>query len=132
MMKPLLISLVLVLQVLNIQMTSAAEEVGRLFSTPDQRRSLDALRESRKNQPVVEAETIVRPHVIERKPVILPDAVNVQGYVKRSDGKKGTVWVNGQAIQEQSRNKDVQVGKLPKHGKQVPIKIPANGKRLSV
>ncbi len=108
----------------------ADESVGRLFSTPEQRSQLDALRESKRNQPTAEVETIVRPTVIERKPVVLPGAISMQGYVKRTDGKKGTVWVNGKAVQEHSRNKDVQVGGLPRSGKRVPIRIPANGKQL--
>lgn len=120
------------LQLLNMHVAVAAEEsVGRLFSTPEQRNYLDALRESKKNQPV-EVETVVKANVIERKPMTLPDAINVQGYVKRNDGKKGTVWVNGKALQERSGNKEVQVGKLPVNSNRVPIRIPANGRRLTL
>lgn len=133
-MKLFILLISIMMQLMNIQIIAAAEvPVGRLFSTPEQRSYLDALRESKKNQPV-EVETVVKANVIERKPMVmvLPDAINVQGYVKRSDGKKGTVWVNGQAIQEHSGNKDVQVGRLPVNSNRVPIRIPANGKRLSL
>jgi len=130
-MRLLTLFLLLGIQWWGVQATMAAEPVGRLFSTPEQRSQLDALRASKRNQPVV-TETVVQPTVIKRKPIILPDAINVQGYVKRTDGKKGTVWVNGKAIQERSGNKDVQVGQLSKHGKRVPIRIPANGKHLSL
>jgi len=126
--------LVFGLSLLNVQLTVAEEEpVGRLFSTPAQRDYLDALRESKRNMPAV-TETVVQPTVIERriKPIILPEAISVQGYVKRNDGKKGTVWVNGEAMQERSGNKDVQIGRLPKHNNRVPIRIPANGKRLTL
>lgn len=130
----LLTLLLLSVQLLHIEAIVAAEEsVGRLFSTPEQRNHLDALRESKKNLPIM-PETVVHPTVIKRKPVVLelPDSINVQGYVKRTDGKKGTVWVNGEAVQEHSANKDVQIGKLPVNGNRVPIRIPANGKRLTL
>lgn len=110
-----------------------AEEppIGRLFSTPEQRKALNHLREVKKNQPE-EPETIVQATVIERKPVTLPDHIHVQGYVKRTDGKLGTVWVNDEMVQETSRNKDVKIGRIPKNSNRVPISIPANGRRLSL
>ena len=68
----------------------------------------------------------------EAAPVVLPSAINLQGYVKRNDGKHGTVWVNDKALQENSGNKDVVVGKLPTDGNRVPIKLPANGKKFTL
>lgn len=112
-----------------MQPVYADDALGRLFSTPVEREQLDQLREQQKNQPV---ETIVEATVIESKPVVLPNAINVQGYVKRSDGKDGTVWINGEALQENSGNQDVQVGDLTKNSNTIPIRIPANGKRLSL
>jgi hypothetical protein len=70
--------------------------------------------------------------IVEPAPIVLPDAVNLQGYVKRNDGKQGTVWVNDQALQENSRNKDVVVGKLPQNSSRVPIRLSANGRRLNL
>jgi hypothetical protein len=128
-MKAFLLLLVLSSQCLMAQPLIAAETLGRLFSTPDERAQLDHLRELQKNKPV---ETIVEATVIESKPVELPNAINVQGYVKRSDGKDGTVWINGEALQENTGNQDVQVGDLTKNSNTIPIRIPANGKRLSL
>lgn len=131
-MKLFILLMSIMMQLVNIQIIAAAEvAVGRLFSTPEQRSYLNALRESKKNQPT-ETETVVKANVIERKPLVLPDTINMQGYVKRSDGKKGTVWVNGEALQEHTGNKDVQVGRLPVNSNRVPIRIPANGKRLTL
>lgn len=133
-MKSFILLIIIMMQLMNMQIVAAAEEpVGRLFSTLEQRSYLDALRESKKNQPA-EVAAVVKANVIQRKPMVmvLPDAINVQGYVKRSDGKKGTVWVNGEAIQEHSGSKDVQVGRLPVNSNRVPIRIPANGKRLTL
>ncbi|HSR02280.1 MAG TPA: hypothetical protein VLM20_05740 [Methylophilaceae bacterium] len=112
-----------------IQQVYADEPLGRLFSTPAEREQLDRLREQQKNQSV---ETVVEAKVIESKPVKFPDAINMQGYVKRSDGKDGTVWINGEALQENSGNQDVQVGNFIKNSNAIPIRIPSNGKRLSL
>jgi hypothetical protein len=109
----------------------ATEPLGRLFSTPVERKELDYLRETKKNQPI-ETETVVEQSVIERRPVVLPETINVQGYVKRNDGKDSTVWINGEAIQENAGNKDVRVGKLPSNSNRIPIRIPANGQQLSL
>lgn len=120
------------LQLLLTKVVLADEPaIGRLFSTPEQRKALNHLREIKKNQPQ-EPETIVEATVIERKPVSLPDHIHVQGYVKRTDGKLGTVWVNDEMVQETSRNKGVQIGRIPKNSNRVPIRIPANGRRLSL
>ncbi len=35
-------------------------------------------------------------------------------------------------MQENSSNQDVQVGNLPENGNRIPIKLPANGKHLSL
>ena len=111
---------------------TAAEPLGRLFTSPVERSNLDYLRQTKKNEPLkVEAPTpeleIAPPPI-----VALPDAVNLQGYVTRNDGKQSTVWVNNQAMTENSRNKEVTVGKLSAGSNRVPIKLSANGKRLNL
>jgi len=65
---------------------AAAQELGRLFFTPEQRAALDARRASRLPDtpaPVLAASPTTR----------------IDGYVKRSAGKS-TVWVDGQAVPE--------------------------------
>ena len=113
------------------QTATAAEPMGRLFTSPAERSNLDSLRQTKKSDslkaesPALEVETVP-------EPIVLPDAVNLQGYVKRNDGKQSTVWVNNQALQENSRNKDVTIGKLSDGSNRVPIKLSANGKRLNL
>ena len=112
----------------------AAEPIGRLFTSPAERSNLDYLRQTKKKLIVpvtmdAPAETVEAPAAA---PILLPEAVNLQGYVKRNDGKQGTVWVNDQALQENSGNKDVQVGKLSEGSNRVPIKLSANGRRLNL
>lgn len=129
-MKKITLRLVLCLQLIPLP-AIAALPLGRLFTTPAERSNLDYLRQTKKNLPAV-ANVPAEDAMAEAAPVALPDAINMQGYVKRNDGKQGTVWVNNQAMQEGSGNKDVQVGRLPTNGNRVPIKLPANGKRLTL
>ena len=113
------------------QSALAAEPLGRLFTSPAERSNLDYLRQTKKKLvlPVVsEAPT----DALEAAPILLPEAVNLQGYVKRNDGKDGTVWVNNQALQENSSNKDVRVGRLSENSNRVPIKLSANGRNLNL
>jgi hypothetical protein len=113
------------------QLAIAAEPIGRLFTSPAERSNLDYLRQTKKKL-VVPAAAEAPAEVVEAPPVALPDAVNLQGYVKRNDGKQGTIWVNNQAMTENSRNKDVIVGTLSENSNRVPIKLSANGKRLNL
>ena len=113
------------------QVCLAAEPIGRLFTSPVERSNLDYLRQTKKKlvvPTVVEAPSTA----LEASPIVLPEAVNLQGYVKRNDGKDGTVWVNDKALQENSRNKEVVVGKLSETSNRVPIKLSGNGKRLNL
>ncbi|HZV62071.1 MAG TPA: hypothetical protein VFF75_06625 [Methylophilaceae bacterium] len=106
----------------------AAEPFGRLFTTPSERATLDHLRQTRKIEPV----NIDQPQeVIEVAPVA-PPQVSVQGYVKRSDGKKGTVWINEKPVQENSSTGGVEVGKLPTEGNQIQIKVPGLERSLKL
>ncbi|MES2636380.1 MAG: hypothetical protein V4605_03575 [Pseudomonadota bacterium] len=124
-------SLMLVFLILPFAQTGhAAEPIGRLFSSPVERSTLNYLRQTKKLNTPIQTETVVQQ--IEPEQRALPNAINMQGYVKRTDGKQGTVWINDQAMQENSGNQDVQVGSLPENGNRVPIKLPANGKNLTL
>jgi hypothetical protein len=64
-----------------------AQELGRLFFTPEQRASLDARRRARvPDTPAVS--------------VVASPTTRVDGFVSRSGGPS-TVWVNGQALGEE-------------------------------
>ncbi len=120
----------LIAQMSAANLTVAAEPIGRLFSTPNERAYLEDLRKIKKKTPELIDEPI---GVIEAPaPVRLPDQISMQGYVKRNDGKRGTVWINGNAVQENSRTKDIQVGRLPIQSNRVPMRLPANGKRITL
>ena len=78
------------------QISIAAEPMGRLFTSPAERSNLDYLRKTKKLNAPIKAEAPI--DAPEAAPIVLPEAVNLQGYVKRNDGKQGTIWVNDQGI----------------------------------
>jgi hypothetical protein len=64
-----------------------AQELGRLFFTPEQRSALDARRKARVPDRPAAAAVTVSP------------TLRLDGYVKRS-GARSTVWVNGEAVDD--------------------------------
>jgi hypothetical protein len=78
-MRPL-ISLALMLLCLAAPAAAAAEELGRLFFTPQQRQDLDRRRATNRTE--------------EEAPQIKEGALTLEGHVQRSSGKT-TTWVNG-------------------------------------
>jgi hypothetical protein len=75
---------------------AGAQELGRLFFTPEQRAALDARRKAR----------------VPDKPAAVPQAeqpiTRINGAVQRSGGRS-TVWVNGEAVPEGAQGDGAQV-----------------------
>lgn len=93
----------------------AQDGLGRLFTTPAERANLDYLRSMTKDVSIKEKQDSVSapPAEMVEETVAQPSApISMQGFVKRSDGKKGTVWINHHAVLESSRENDMQIGKL--------------------
>jgi hypothetical protein len=80
---------------------SAADGLGRLFLTPDQRAQLDVTRTRRDQRQPAAAEPA--PAVAAPVPQG-PETVTYSGLVRRSDGKS-TVWINGKPVDERSRTR---------------------------
>ena len=118
---------VLILLLILPSAVMAADTLGRLFTTPSERASLDVQRQLRKVQEL----DAIKPEEVEAAPKP-QSAVSVQGYVKRSDGKKGTVWVNRMPMQEDTSTTDMEVGKLKGDSNQVQLKLPSTGKKLKL
>ena len=115
-----------------------SDSLGRLFSRPAERGNLDILRQNQKLKVIV-PQTDSELEVIEKAtPIELPDPISLQGYVKRSDGKGNTLWINNQAVQENSTVDSVKIGKLHQRGHSkkdvategVDVNIPVNGKQV--
>ncbi|MGZ8270750.1 MAG: hypothetical protein ACXW1T_06055 [Methylophilus sp.] len=122
--------ILIVLLLITSQITFADESLGRLFSTPNERAALDQVRKVKRE--IVPQVVETSDSDAEQAPYVAPNSVAVQGYVKRSDGKSSTVWVNDHALQEDSANEDVAVGRLSNQNNHVTIKLKANGKYLSL
>ena len=73
-----------------------AQEIGRLFFTPEQRAALDARRRAR--VPDKPAAT----------PIVVSPTTRLDGYVRRSQGPS-TVWVNGVNVDEATPGNDTRV-----------------------
>ena len=90
-------------------MPASAEELGRLFLSPDQRNLLDARRKARVPDKPVE--------VVVESPI-----TSVNGMVSRGGGKS-TVWVNGQPIPEGSKPDGIRVSPRQADSGRVTVKI---------
>lgn len=77
---------------------AVAQELGRLFFTPEQRQALDARRKAR----------------VPDKPAAAAAAptMRLDGYVKRSSGRS-TVWVNGEPTEDSPRIPASSDGRVP-------------------
>jgi len=108
----------------------ADENMGRLFSEPSERAALNQLRMTQKEMTQQTTdESLPAPA---SRVTLLPEQLTLQGYVKRSDGKQGTVWINQQAMQENSRHQEITVGNISSKNNRVPIKLNANGRQLAL
>lgn len=135
----LIVSLLTGLFVAQLQ-AAPNDNLGRLFSRPNERNNLDNLRQNQKLK-TISPQANPQPDVmVDTAPPELPDPITLQGYVKRSDGTKSTLWINNQAVQEDSTVDNVQIGRINKQGfskkgastEGVEVKIPANGKRVQL
>ena len=83
-----------------------AQELGRLFFTPEQRAALDARRKARVPD---------KPAAV----VVASPVTKLDGYVQRSSGPS-TVWVNGEALPEGSAEAP-RIGRGPDGRVSVPL-----------
>jgi hypothetical protein len=82
------------------------DDFGRLFSHASERNYLEKLRQKQK----LKTDTLqVTPALISPT---LPGPISLHGYVKRNDGKKSTLWINRQAVQEESTLGNLYIGRL--------------------
>jgi hypothetical protein len=84
--------------------SSAAEPMGRLFFSPEQRAQLDALRSKK----VVASQAKDEP---------APEFITYNGIIRRDDGKT-TVWVNNKSLSEKDiRESTSLVGRIERDGR---------------
>lgn len=75
--------------------TVPAQELGRLFFTPEQRAALDARRKAR---------------IPDKPAAVVPESpqTRIDGFVRR-DGGRSTVWVNGIAAPEEAQPEGIRL-----------------------
>ena len=88
-----------------------AQELGRLFFTPEQREALDARRKARVPDKPAAA-------------IVVSPTTRVDGFVKRSGGPS-TVWVNGEALPEGS-------GDAPRIAPSMSVSVGEGGRRTAL
>jgi hypothetical protein len=86
---------------------AAADELGRLFFTPQQRQELDRRRAS---------------NIVETEAPAVESFVTVNGQVTRSSGKT-TTWINGVAHDDAYRSRDPARVTVPGRTGGVPVKV---------
>jgi len=97
--------------------TASAQELGRLFFTPEQRAALDVRRRARvPDKPA--AQTVVSP------------TTRLDGYVKRSDGPS-TVWVNGEGLLETAPEAP-RIGATRRDDGRVSVTVGESGARVGL
>lgn len=102
--------IIAILLLAGAQLAQAADPVGRIFYTPEERARLDALRTQRAVATQVRNDPI-------------PEYVTFNGIVRRSDGQ-ATVWVNGESLSEaELRNKQTIIGRIGRNG-QILVQTP--------
>lgn len=113
-------------------------DFGRFFSRQSERSKLDNLRQNQQLKVIKPQDQHSAEDGDNAKVEEVLDPITLQGYVKRNDGTKSTLWINNQAVQEDSSVDKVKVGKLNRRGFSskgtstdgVDVKIPANGKQV--
>jgi hypothetical protein len=88
-----------------------AQDLGRLFFTPEQRQAFDARRKARMPDKPAAA-------------VVASPTTRVDGFVKRSGGPS-TVWVNGEALPEGS-------GDAPRIAPSLSVTLGEGGRRTAL
>ncbi len=92
---------------ITLPLPALADDLGRLFFTPQERQALDQRRAS---------------NVVEQDAPVVESLVTVNGQVTRSSGKT-TTWINGVAHDDSYRSRDPARVAVPRGGVRVPVKV---------
>jgi len=111
--------------------TFAADDLGRLFTTPQQRQTLEKLRSQKPVEEIKIPEfTFAEPVVEEQKPVI--GGITVNGLVYRKSGKS-TAWINSANTYEGNfGNQYIQIDAHNINPDDVEILIPINETKVKL
>ena len=102
-----------------LPLAAGAQELGRLFLTPEQRSALDARRKARIPD---------KPAAV---PVVESPTTKVDGYVQRQGGRS-TVWLNGVPSPEGAQPDGIQVGQSRRDSGGVSITLGESERRFEL
>jgi hypothetical protein len=102
----------------------AAEPLGRFFFTPAQRESLDAARAQNIRAAVATEKS-------EEEPAPAPEVATYGGVVRRSDGRT-VVWINNQALPEETARAGSPVVRRVRPDGRVTLEVPQSGQRVEL
>ena len=102
--------------------SSAAEPLGRLFFTPQQRSTLDNAR-GQKIKIDVEVETETETPNLE--------IISVNGMIKRSDGQS-TVWINNQLLNEKRAPSGIKIISRSADDARVTLQLPPSSRNVDL
>ncbi|MBI3373462.1 MAG: hypothetical protein HY017_17180 [Betaproteobacteria bacterium] len=114
---PLLISIA-ALWLANVP-AAGAQELGRLFLTPDQRATLETRRKAR------------LPDRPQAAAVVESPTARVDGFARRTGGPS-TLWINGQALPEGSQQEGLRVLPRPADPSRVTVEIGENERKFDL
>lgn len=116
----------------TMQSQAVLPTFGRLFTTSLARSQLNHLRQTKAKSLADVKQEVTEEDISSSVTLAVP--IMMQGYVKRNDGAKSTVWINHQVLLEGAVYNEVHIGKLQKShvsfGQQLNMHIPANGQKL--
>ena len=98
---------------------AGAQELGRLFLTPEQRSALEARRKAR------------LPDVAPQAVVVESPTARVDGFARRSGGPT-TLWINGQALPEGIQQEGLRVLPRPADPSKVSVEIGESKRRIEL
>ena len=98
--------------------SSAAEPLGRLFFTPEQRATLD---NARRQNIKIEVET--------EMPTL--EIISVNGLIQRSDGLS-TVWINNQPLNEKRAPSGIKIISRSSHDARVTLQLPQSSRNVDL
>ena len=117
----------LIVLFLGMPALGLAAPFDRLFTTPAERTHLEYLRQT--SRPAAEPMSSNQSGDAEAIPQAALESLSIQGYVKRSDGKKGTVWINRQAVRESRETAVISNSGRIRSG-EVELKVPTSDKAV--
>lgn len=109
-----------------VPLAPAAEPLGRLFFTPQQRATLDTARKQKNRATIATEET---QEAAPAPPV--PETITVQGVVRRSDGKS-TVWINNRAVNEGGKAGSASVVRTDRPDGSLTVHVPQAGRDVDL